>query len=250
MARYSGTTKERGLGADHQADRKRLLALLRDGDPCWRCGQPMYRSQPLDRDHIVDRALGGALGPAVLAHRWCNRSAGARLGNQLAPRNAKPGRDTICALCGKVYSRAPRMCEICGAHYHPNHGAQRTCSRPCGVQLQRRNRMASGWLPAPARRAAAKVAAREAMEALQAQEPGPATAIAYYTCRYCGKLGVTKANAKPGRGRREVCEARACQLARLQANRLIARNGVTREDADAFVASIVQKAITGSARQW
>lgn len=140
MARYNGTTAQRGLGADHQADRKRLLAMHRDGDPCWRCGQPMYKSQPLDRDHIVDRALGGAAGPAVLAHTSCNRSAGAKLGNQLRPLPVKvfAGRDTICAACGKVYSRAPRRCEICGGHYHPNHGGQRTCSRACGVVLRRR----------------------------------------------------------------------------------------------------------------
>ena len=78
-----GTTTQRGLGAKHQADRKRLLARLRDGTPCPRCGQPMYRWQRLDRDHVVDRALGGTDGPAVLSHQHCNRSAGARMGNQM-----------------------------------------------------------------------------------------------------------------------------------------------------------------------
>lgn len=231
MARYSGTTRERGLGAPHVADRKRLLAVLRDGEPCWRCGQPMYKWQELDRDHVVDRALGGTMGPAVLAHASCNRSAGAKLGNQLRPYAVRTGgRDTICAACGKPYSRAPRTCEICGAHYHPNHGEQRSCSRKCGVEVIRRNRAAIGWVSAPARRAAAKAAAREAREAQRVQQPGRATAIAYYTCRYCGKVGVTRANA---RQQREVCPARECQLARLAANNLITRNGMTREQADA-----------------
>ena len=125
MARYYGTTKQRGLGSDHQADRERLRAQLRDGEPCWRCGKPMYKWQELDRDHVIDRALGGAQGPAVLAHASCNRSKGATLGNRLQPRTIKAaGRDTICAACGQPYHYAARNCEICGSHYHPNHGEQ------------------------------------------------------------------------------------------------------------------------------
>jgi hypothetical protein len=145
MARYRGTTEERGLGQAHRTDRQRLLALHHDGDPCWRCGQPMYKSQPLDRDHVIDRALGGAQGPAVLAHRWCNRGAGAKLGNQLEPRTIQAaGRDTICRTCSKPYHYAARICEICGTHYHPNYGQQRSCSRACGGILQRRTRAAKG----------------------------------------------------------------------------------------------------------
>ena len=81
--RHRGTTTQRGLGAAHQADLKRLKAAHRDGDPCWRCGQPMYKSQKLERDHIVDRSAGGANGPAVLAHASCNRRAGQRLTAQI-----------------------------------------------------------------------------------------------------------------------------------------------------------------------
>lgn len=81
--RWRGTTTQRGLGAPHQADIRRLRATLQDGEPCWRCGQPMYHWQALDRDHLTARALGGANGPAVLAHASCNRSAGARLGNRM-----------------------------------------------------------------------------------------------------------------------------------------------------------------------
>ena len=91
MPRWQGTTKQRGLGAEHQADRKRLLAALRPGESCWRCELPMWPHQQLDRDHIVDRAMGGAAGPAVLAHSRCNRSAGARAGNR-ARRARRAGR--------------------------------------------------------------------------------------------------------------------------------------------------------------
>ena len=80
--RWRGTTTQRGLGYHHVKHGRQLRANMRDGDPCWRCGQPMYKWQPLDRDHIVDRVNGGTNGPAVLAHRWCNRAAGARLGNR------------------------------------------------------------------------------------------------------------------------------------------------------------------------
>jgi hypothetical protein len=227
VSRYAGTTAQRGLGAEHQADRKRLLKQLRDGDPCWRCGQPMYKSQPLDRDHVIDRALGGAQGPAMLAHRWCNRAAGARLGNQMHSRTiTAAGRDTICAICAKPYSRAARACEICGAHYHPNHGGQRSCSRACGIQLRKRIYGPSG----SSRVAAPKLPPRER------PVRAPATLVAYYTCRYCGTLGVQRASSQPGHGRREVCEARECQMRRLRVNNLIARNGMTREQAEAAAA--------------
>jgi len=87
MARWQGSTTERGLGSSHVRDKKRLKAQLRDGTPCWRCGQPMYSSQDLDRDHITDRARGGADGPAVLAHASCNRAAGATARNQRRTRS-------------------------------------------------------------------------------------------------------------------------------------------------------------------
>jgi hypothetical protein len=71
------TTTQRGLGHDHQQDRKRQLAQLRDGDPCPRCGLPMYRSQKLELDHFPGRVFGG---PQVrlLSHEFCNRRAGSR----------------------------------------------------------------------------------------------------------------------------------------------------------------------------
>ena len=71
------TTTQRDLGWDHQLDRKRQLAQLRDGDPCPRCGLPMYRSQKLELDHFPGRVFGG---PQVrlLSHEFCNRRAGSR----------------------------------------------------------------------------------------------------------------------------------------------------------------------------
>lgn len=87
-----GTTQHRGYGAQHQRTARQLKAAMRDGDPCCRCHRPMWRWQlELDRNdprgidadhHAHARALGGQL-PDALAHRRCNRRAGARLGNRL-----------------------------------------------------------------------------------------------------------------------------------------------------------------------
>lgn len=71
------STRTRGKTNDgpHKTLRKRLIADLarRPGQPCARCGQPMYVSQLLDLDHTDDRA--GYLG---LSHRACNRRDGQR----------------------------------------------------------------------------------------------------------------------------------------------------------------------------
>jgi hypothetical protein len=76
------TTTQRGLDGAHKRDRKAQLAALKDGQPCPRCGLPMFRGQLLDLDHFPGRAFGG---PQVrlLSHRSCNRRAGAILINRM-----------------------------------------------------------------------------------------------------------------------------------------------------------------------
>lgn len=77
------TTTQRGLGHRHQALRRALLPHAY-GTPCPRCGRLMLHGQELDLDHVeLPRALGGRPGTGRMAHRHCNRSAGARLGNAL-----------------------------------------------------------------------------------------------------------------------------------------------------------------------
>ena len=226
MARWRGSTTERGLGSAHVAGKKRLLAQMRDGQPCPRCGKPMFRTQALDRDHVIDRAKGGTDGMAVLSHASCNRSAGARAGNLRRPfrppRQFGTGHETICKACGKPSWRAARFCEICGAHYHPSRGDQRSCSRACGVVLIKRNKIAAGWRPKPPpQRRSPRV-----------PEPqfGRPVMVHYYTCRYCRTVGVWH-----GRSPREVCPARECQLRRLAANNLRVRKGMTAAQADVAV---------------
>lgn len=77
--------------AEHKALRKALIARLRDGDPCPRCGKPMFRALArwLDLGHVIDRARGGTLADgARLEHRACNRRAGQRLGARMRARQA------------------------------------------------------------------------------------------------------------------------------------------------------------------
>jgi len=242
MARWYGSTTERGLNGTHAADLKRLRAQHRDGDPCWRCGQPMYKTQALERDHVIDRVLGGADGPAVLAHASCNRSAGATLGNKIHGfKAAAAGRDVTCKTCGKPYHYAARSCEMCGVHYHPSYGEQRTCGRACGRVLQQRNKRATGWLPKAERPKPPRMPRMP-------REPAawPSSKIWPYTCRYCGTPAVTHGRG----GQREVCTARECQLARLMANNLRTRNGLPKEDADAQMAAIVTNGQPPAYEQW
>lgn len=80
-----GTSATRGYGHAHRTRTRQLKDAMRDGDPCCRCQRPMYRAElpHIDGDHHGRaRILGGEL-PDALAHRSCNRSAGATLGNRL-----------------------------------------------------------------------------------------------------------------------------------------------------------------------
>lgn len=78
-----GSAASRGYGHAHRRQRAHLLSRFQDGDPCCRCGQPMYRGQALEADHHgVAKAMGGLL-PDALAHASCNRRAGAILGNRM-----------------------------------------------------------------------------------------------------------------------------------------------------------------------
>ena len=85
--RWRGTTTQRGLGYGHQRTRRERMTALHDGDPCPRCGAPMFRGQFLDLDDFPGRVFGGEQ-VKLLAHRSCNRRAGARQ-RELAKRRAQ-----------------------------------------------------------------------------------------------------------------------------------------------------------------
>ena len=81
--RAPGHTTAHGWGSQHQKTAKAWLALWQPGDPCCRCGQPMWqrwtywpsgkRVSAIHLDHTDDRT--GYLG---LSHASCNTAAGNR----------------------------------------------------------------------------------------------------------------------------------------------------------------------------
>jgi hypothetical protein len=222
MARWRGTTTERGYGGDHAKLRKQRLAVYQPGQPCTIGGEPL-NLPPSMLDLAHDHVNGGYL--PGLSCRYHNRQEGAQRGNHgrgFVP--AAMGSDVRCKTCGRPYRWAARSCEMCGAHYHPSYGEQRTCGRACGRDLQRRNRMATGWLPRDQR-------PKPPSKPRVPREPTtwPSARLQHYTCRYCGAPGVTKATGQP----REVCPSRECQMARLAANNLRVRNGLSKDEADA-----------------
>lgn len=81
MPRYYGSSTARGYGSQHQALRARLLKAWRPGQPCARCGQPIYYLWTWDRNgkRVSAVDLGhndGKTGYRGLEHRSCNRRDG------------------------------------------------------------------------------------------------------------------------------------------------------------------------------
>ena len=69
-----GNTTSRGYGSAHQRKRKQLVAAFEPGQPCARCGEPIWRAEDADLGHTDDRS-----GYRGLEHAAeCNRSAGAK----------------------------------------------------------------------------------------------------------------------------------------------------------------------------
>ena len=70
--------------AAHNRRRAELLPLAYN-TPCPRCGLLMLKGQPLDLGHSQDAALWpGRIGDRI-EHRSCNRAAGAKTRQALAP---------------------------------------------------------------------------------------------------------------------------------------------------------------------
>jgi hypothetical protein len=100
--RRSSATRGQSNTGPHKTLRKWLLADLarRPGQPCARCGLPMYVTQDLDLDHTDDRT--GYLG---LSHRSCNRRAGQR--KTIAILNARGWTPSQRQLRAAAYHRRP-----------------------------------------------------------------------------------------------------------------------------------------------
>jgi hypothetical protein len=85
MARWQGSSTERGYGPPHRAERERRLALYRPGDICAHGGEPLpwwslqFARRYLDLPHNADRT--GYL-PGLSCRRH-NRGEGAARGNRM-----------------------------------------------------------------------------------------------------------------------------------------------------------------------
>lgn len=68
-------------GSAHRARRAALLAALAraPGQPCPRCGMPMWPGQRLDLGHASDEAKRRGLPGDRLEHATCNRRAGQQI---------------------------------------------------------------------------------------------------------------------------------------------------------------------------
>ncbi|TQR82819.1 hypothetical protein D8S82_30325 [Mycobacterium hodleri] len=92
-------TTARGLGWDHQENRRRLLNRHREGSPCWWCGRPMHRDAArnwdglaLHADHSRARARGGTTADRLL-HDTCNKQRGDGTRDHLRPAASGPPAD-------------------------------------------------------------------------------------------------------------------------------------------------------------
>lgn len=151
---------ERGYGTTHIYARRAALMIMREGDECARCGDPMYRTQPLDLDHADDRA--SYLG---LSHAWCNRSAGGTL-IERTPRvcrwcsrvfAAKAREQRLCSTACRIAERASnvkpkpkpalykRSCSFCGSTFTTKFVTAKRCSRPCADEENRRTMRDKYW---------------------------------------------------------------------------------------------------------
>lgn len=86
-SRVKGSTTERGYGWSHQQARLDAIKHMPDGQPCTRCGLPMWKAgaKLLDLDHSDDRA-----GYRGMAHRACNRRAGQAAGTRARRHTSTP----------------------------------------------------------------------------------------------------------------------------------------------------------------
>lgn len=194
--------------------------LERDG---WRCQIPGCKRRPIRKDvkhphprsksidHVIPLSHGGddtAVNKRA-AHLGCNLARG----NEM--------REEQVALFGVI--REPPLATVTAGE------------RAAMFQPKKRRLCACGTVPLKGSKFCQTCFDRRAAE-IESRRAYPASPVCYYACRYCGELKVAHGQ---GRSRREVCPARPCQLARLMANNLRVRNGLSAEEADAQMAVLV-----------
>lgn len=186
MAYVKGSTRLRGYGYQHQQARTAYLANWQPGDPCARCGQPMWGpATEIHLGHTDDRT--GYIG---LEHAACNTADGAKRGNEDRPRSLygiNPRVNPVCRTCGESYNHSGKECPICGRHYHPTRHVQYTCSRSCGLAYKRLHNPAP---PMPACEVCGKPCEHRQHRicgAKQCRDELRARSRKTLTCQRCGK---------------------------------------------------------------
>src|SRR6516165_6446470 len=118
--RAPGHTTAEGYGYEHQQLRRVLMAAWLPGDPCSRCGQPMWGPpQAIHLGHTDDKTAYRGL-----EHAHCNTSDGARRGNR-----TRRQRGTVTAVREVKPSRAWLPVTIRN-HGPGNPGSARHAHRP------------------------------------------------------------------------------------------------------------------------
>lgn len=95
-----GGRNQRGYNAAHRRRARQLKANMHDGDPCARCGGPMYRIDHarIHADHVATPLIEGGQLPDALSHGPCNEAHGARLKAARAQGQRGPGPTTSAPL--------------------------------------------------------------------------------------------------------------------------------------------------------
>lgn len=95
MTWAKGKGRQPKYGPEHQAERKRRLAVVKPGDPCGYCRRPLG---PDTRQwHLPHNAAGTGYLPGM----WCapcNRSEGAQRGARIANARRKLRREGVTRL--------------------------------------------------------------------------------------------------------------------------------------------------------
>lgn len=73
-----GTRNERGVGTEHDRQRRALIALAGPIERCPRCGEGIDPSNPITAHHTVPRVVGGRVADVLICRR-CNSSIGDRV---------------------------------------------------------------------------------------------------------------------------------------------------------------------------
>jgi 5-methylcytosine-specific restriction endonuclease McrA len=79
----------RGYNAEYDRNRRLMIADAWEKQlPCVRCGMGFQKVSDITADHLIPKALGldNSLANLAPAHRACNQSHGARLGNTIRRR--------------------------------------------------------------------------------------------------------------------------------------------------------------------